>query len=80
MSANKQESIIGKVKERLKEKRFGHSFKKKEKKFVCQEWDLNPRLIIIIKRFDMSGLGFEPTPPFEDQNTRYHLDSKGFSP
>ena len=31
MSANKQESIIGKVKERLKEKRFGHSFKKKRK-------------------------------------------------
>ena len=25
MSANEKESIIGKVKERLKEKRFGHS-------------------------------------------------------
>ena len=26
----------------------------------------------------MSGVGFEPTPPFGDQNTRYHLDGKGF--
>ena len=61
MSANKQETIIGKVKERLKEKRFGHSLKKERK-------------------FGVSGVGFEPTPPFGDRNTRYHLDSKGISP
>ena len=24
----------------------------------------------------MSGVGFVPTPPFGDQNTRYHLDGK----
>ena len=28
----------------------------------------------------MSGVGFEITPPFGDQNTRYHLDGKGFLP
>ena len=32
------------------------------------------------KRAIMSGVGFEPTPPFGDRNTRYHLDSKGISP
>ena len=32
------------------------------------------------KRFTMSGVGFEPTPPFGDQNTRYHSDGKGISP
>ena len=29
----------------------------------------------------LSGVGFEPTPPFGDQNTRYHSDDgKGLSP
>ena len=28
----------------------------------------------------LSGVGFEPTPPFGDQNTRYHSDGKGISP
>ena len=44
MSANEQESIIAKVKGRLKEKRFGYLLKKKKPDLVCQEWDSNPRL------------------------------------
>ena len=32
------------------------------------------------ERFNMSGVGFEPTPPFGDQNTRYHSNGKGISP
>ena len=27
-----------------------------------------------------SGIRTHVTPPFRDQNTRYHLDDKGFSP
>ena len=31
-------------------------------------------------RSRMPGVGFETTPPFGDQNTRYHLDGKEVSP
>ena len=44
MSANEQESIIAKVKGRLKEKRFGYLLKQKKPDLVCQEWDSNPPL------------------------------------
>ena len=39
MSANEQESIIAKAKVRMKER-----WLKKEKGFICEEWDSNPRL------------------------------------
>ena len=32
------------------------------------------------ERFNMSGVGFEPTPPFGDQNASCHSNGKGISP